>query len=254
MVSDQWSVATDHWPLLLFLAPADLHVEADNTVLVAVADEGNAAIDIVLPLNDLLRTLRNIGGVREGEVVGELLLDGDLRAVADGIGDGAESLRIDFNIAGAEQALEAAAGGVIDGLVEDEIAGLIGKHALAGLLLELRRLFVGAAQGEQSDDVGFRQGRLGPVVNVEAVGCANYGDVEIVVADMAGGLQVELGFDGNRVGESDVAALERKTDAVECGFTFKDIDTAENGGTRRRSAEAKIGVAGKAGNSGAVWT
>ena len=83
----------------LFLPPADLHVEADDAVLVAVADEGNAAIEIVLPLDDLLRTLRNVGGVREGEVIGELLLDGDLRAGADGIGFGGQSLRIDFDIA-----------------------------------------------------------------------------------------------------------------------------------------------------------
>ena len=70
---------------------------------------------------------------------------------------GGESLRVDFNIAGAEQALEAAAGGVIEGLVQDEIAGLIGKDALAGLLLELRGFLIGAAQREKGDDVGLRQ-------------------------------------------------------------------------------------------------
>src|ERR1700693_3124460 len=50
VVSGRWSVkeTIGYWPLLLFLTTADLRVEADYTVLVAVADEGNAAIDIVL--------------------------------------------------------------------------------------------------------------------------------------------------------------------------------------------------------------
>ena len=60
--SGQWSVvgyvnkttAADRWPLILLLAPADAHVEADHTVLVAGADKGNVTIHIVLPLNDLL--------------------------------------------------------------------------------------------------------------------------------------------------------------------------------------------------------
>ena len=75
-------LSSDLWPrsLLSFLAAADSHIEADDAVLVARADDRNVAIDIVLSLDDLLRTLRNIGGVGEGEVVGELLLDGNLRA------------------------------------------------------------------------------------------------------------------------------------------------------------------------------
>jgi len=35
---------------LLFLALANAHIEADNTVLVAVTDEGNVAIHVVLAL------------------------------------------------------------------------------------------------------------------------------------------------------------------------------------------------------------
>jgi hypothetical protein len=45
---------TGHRPLLSFPAVADAHVEADHPILVAVADEGNVAIHIVLPLDDLL--------------------------------------------------------------------------------------------------------------------------------------------------------------------------------------------------------
>jgi hypothetical protein len=186
-------------------------VEADYAVLIAGADDGKVAIDIVLALDDLLRTLRDIGGVGEGNVVGELLLDGDLRTAGGGIGFGSEALRIDFDIAGAEQALEAAAGSVIDGLVKDEIGGLIGKNALAGLPLELRGFIAGAAESEQGDDVGFRQRRFGAVVDVETViGRAGDGDVEIVIADVSGRLEIELGFDGHWIGEGDIAALEVK--------------------------------------------
>ena len=180
----------------------------------------------------------------------ELLLDGDLGAVADRIGFGGESLRIDFDVAGAEQTLEAAADGGVQCLAEDESAGLVGKDALAGLLLELRRLLVGAAESEESDDVGFGQGRFGPVVDVEPVGRTGHRDVEFVVANMAGGLQIELGLDGNRIGKRDIAALEREADAVESGLPFENIDPAEDGGTGHRAAEPKVGVAGKAGDSG----
>jgi hypothetical protein len=125
-----------------------------------------------------------------------------LRAVADGIGFGGESLRIDFDIAGAEQALESAARGVIEGLAENEGAGLIRKSALAGLFLELRRFSVGAAQGEESDDVRLRQRRLGTVVEVEAsVGRTGKSEIELVVADVSGCLEIELRFNGNRIGK-----------------------------------------------------
>src|SRR5258708_4157385 len=51
-------------PLMLFLPPADAHIEADHTVLVARAYRRNIAIEIVFALNDLLRTLRDVGAVR----------------------------------------------------------------------------------------------------------------------------------------------------------------------------------------------
>ena len=72
----------------LFLAAAHPQVKADHSVLISRADRRNAAIEIIFPLNDLLRTLGNIGGVGERNVVGELLLDRNLRAGADGIGLG----------------------------------------------------------------------------------------------------------------------------------------------------------------------
>ena len=41
----------------LFLSPADAQVEADHAVLVAQANDGDIAGDVVLHLNDLLRGL-----------------------------------------------------------------------------------------------------------------------------------------------------------------------------------------------------
>jgi hypothetical protein len=116
-----------------------LKVEADNTVLVARAYDRKVAIEIVLALDDLLRALRDIGGIGEGDVIGEFLLDGDLWAVTDGIGFGDESLGINLDIAGAEQPLEPAGHGTVQSLAQDKSGRLIGKSALAGLLLELCR-------------------------------------------------------------------------------------------------------------------
>lgn len=236
---------------LLLFAAANAHVEADYAVLIAIAHDGDAAIHIVLSLNNLLRALRNVGGVSEGDVVGELLLDGDLRSVADGIGFGGEPLRIDFDVAGAEEAIEAAADGGVQGLAEDERGGLIGEGRLARLFLKLGRFFVGAAEREKRDDVGFGQRRLRAVIETEAIGGSGDGDVEIVVADVSGGLKVELRLNGDGIGEGDVAALEGKSSAMECGLAFQNIDAAEYGGARDGTAQVKIGVSGEAGDCGA---
>src|SRR5438552_12057389 len=94
---------------ILFLLAADADVEADDTVLVAGADHGNVPRKEVLPLNDLLRALRDIGAVGERDVVGELLLDGDLRTAGGGVGLGGQALRVDLDAADAKEFLHAAA-------------------------------------------------------------------------------------------------------------------------------------------------
>ena len=62
--------------------------------------------------------------------------------------------------------------------------------------------------------------------------------------------KIELGFDGNRIGESNVATLQRKADAVESGFTFENVDAAEDRRTGHGAAKAQVGIAGKAGDRG----
>src|SRR5262245_39880316 len=68
----------------LLLALANFDVEADYAVLVAGADHGNIAGKIVFDLNNLLRCGRHVGAVGQGKVIGNLLLDGDLRAANGG--------------------------------------------------------------------------------------------------------------------------------------------------------------------------
>src|SRR5258708_38094246 len=89
----------------LFLPAADADVEADYAVLIAGANHRNATREKIFALDDLLRTLGNIGAVGERDVVGELLLDGDLRAARGRIGLGGRTLRNYLDTADAEKVL-----------------------------------------------------------------------------------------------------------------------------------------------------
>src|ERR1019366_308555 len=101
---------------ILFLALSNADIEAHHAVLIARAHHRNIAIDVVFALNDLLRTLRNVGAVSERDIIGELLLDGDLRTPRRGIGFRSQPLRIDLDPADSEKLLHAAAHSGIDRL------------------------------------------------------------------------------------------------------------------------------------------
>lgn len=122
---------------ILFLAPTDAHIEADHAILVSRADHRDIAREIVLSPDDLLRTLRDIGAIAEREVVGELLLDGDLRSASGWVGFGGESLRVDLDAADSKQALHAAGGGGVQRLVQNQGGSVTGKLRLTGFLLQL---------------------------------------------------------------------------------------------------------------------
>src|ERR1035438_9213305 len=77
--------------VILFLAAPNADIETDHAVLIARAHNRNIAVDVILALNNLLRTLRNVGAVGESNVIGELLLDGDLRAPRRGIRFGGQA-------------------------------------------------------------------------------------------------------------------------------------------------------------------
>ena len=104
----------------LLLLAADSNIEADYAVLVAGSDRRNVAREVILALNDLLRALRDIGAVSQRDVIGKLLLNGDLGSSGRGIGFRGQALRIDLDAAGAKQLLDTAAYGGIDRLVDDQ--------------------------------------------------------------------------------------------------------------------------------------
>src|SRR5258708_29269021 len=148
----------------LFLLAADADVEADYAVLIAGANHRNATREKIFALDDLLRTLGNIGAVGERDVVGELLLDGDLRAARGRIGLGGQALGIDLDPADAEKFLHTAARGGVDRLIDDHGRCLIGEGRSTGLLLQLLGVFAGAAGRYQRDNVRLWQSALGGVV------------------------------------------------------------------------------------------
>ena len=106
------------------------------------------AVDGDFSLDQLLAGGVDVGGVGEGEVAAELLLDDD---AGGGVAEGAEVVGIDFDGAGAEEFLDAAAYGGVEGSAEQGIGGGIG----AGLFLLLgidALLIFSASEGEEGDD------------------------------------------------------------------------------------------------------
>src|SRR3984885_10034201 len=95
--------------IILFLALSNADVEADHAVLIPRAHHRNVAIDVVFALNDLLRTLRHVRAVSKRNVIGELLLDGDLWALRCGVGFRGQPLWIDLDAADSTQLLHATA-------------------------------------------------------------------------------------------------------------------------------------------------
>src|SRR6266536_1061813 len=122
---------------VLFPAASNPHIEADHAILIARTHNRNVPINVVLALDNLLRTLRYIGAVTESNVVRELLLDGDLRAARGWIGFRGQHLRIDLDPADSKKFLHAAAHRRVDRLVDDQGGCLVIEQTLAGLLLQL---------------------------------------------------------------------------------------------------------------------
>src|SRR5579872_6251671 len=134
-VSPEEFMGKNLFQTILFLALSNADIKADYAVLIARAHHRNITIHVVFALNDLLRTLRDVGAVGERKVIGELLFDGDLRASRCGIGFRSQPLRIDLDAADSKELLHAAADRGVNRLIDDQVRGFIGKDTLARLLL-----------------------------------------------------------------------------------------------------------------------
>ncbi len=115
------------------------------------------------------------------------------------------------------------------------------------LLLVDLRLFLGAAEREQGEDVGLGERRLGAVGGLEVGGGAVQADGDVVVLHAGGGVEVDDGVDADRVGEVDVAALQLVLGAGEGGGAVGDLDAAEDGGFGDGAADGEVDGAGELG-------
>lgn len=141
--------------------------------------------DVVLGLDDLLRGLRDLGGVSEGKVVGDLLFDRDRRCRAGRRGLRVQPLGVNFDAADAKKPLGSVAEGGIQGLAENQVGGLLAKAGLRGTG-KRARFTLCAAQGEQRDNVGVGQRRLGAIGEVELLRRSIHAERDVIVADMGG--------------------------------------------------------------------
>ncbi len=114
------------------------------------------------------------------------------------------------------------------------------------LLVELR-FFLGAAEREQVEDVGFGERRLGAVGGLQVAGGAVQADGDVVGFDAGRGVEVDDGVDADGVGEVDVAALELVLGAGEGGAAVGDLDAAEDGGLGDGAADGEVDRAGELG-------
>src|SRR5215472_4501973 len=235
---------------ILFLAASQFHVEADYPVLVTSTHNRKIAVDIVLGLNNLLRALRYVGAVGQREVVGELLLNRDLRTAGRGVGLRRQTLRINLNPADSKQFLQAIADSGIKRLVDDEVRRLIIEQRLTGLLLQLFGLFTGSSQSPQRDDVRFRERRLRPVIDVKPVRRSSNRQIEIVIANVRRGLQVDLRLDRNRICKRDVAPLQTELNSVERRVPFQNVGAPQYAWACHRSTQTQIGITRQPRNGG----
>jgi len=111
-----------HGNLLLSLADSD--VEADYPVLITHRHDRDIAGQVVLDLDNLLRSLGDVSGVGKGQVVLYLLLYGHRRTRLRGRRFSGQALGINLDAADAEQLLYPVTYGGIERCTEDRTGGL----------------------------------------------------------------------------------------------------------------------------------
>src|SRR5258708_4976873 len=98
----------------------DLQHQAEDARFVAYRQQGNALRDIHLRLNQLLRSRIHVGRVRNLNIAGDVLLNGD---PGTRTAYGADVGRIDLDTASAEELLHPAADGSIESAAQERIGG-----------------------------------------------------------------------------------------------------------------------------------
>src|SRR5579885_2240323 len=221
---------------------ADFDVDAEGAVLVAEGDDGDVAVDVVFDLDDLLLGGGDIGFVGDGEIAGDLLLDGDAGAgvLVGGGGAEADKAGIDAEAGDAKEAFEAAADLAGDGFGEEGggAGGILGAAGAGGADGGFAG---GLAEGEEGDDIAGGKGRIGAIGESELAGGTAEIEGDFILLNGGDGFDVEDGVDAEGVGKIEVAAIDGIAIAGELEIAGEDVNVAEENGVLPGAADAKLG-------------
>jgi hypothetical protein len=130
---------------------------AEDARFITKGNHGDGLRDIHLGLDKLLRGGIDVSGVGELNITRNILLHCDAGARG---ANAADISRIDLNAASAKEPFHPAADRSIESASQQRIGSGVSADGL--LLLRVQRLlFLGAAQGQQGNDVGLGQRGLG---------------------------------------------------------------------------------------------
>src|ERR1035441_1325779 len=150
---------------------------------------------------------------------------------------------VNLDGAAAEELADAVADGCVQCATEQRAGGGIGALLHLLLLVELRFL-LGAAEGEQREDVGFAEWRFGAVGGLEIAHGALQADRDVVGFHARCGVDVDGRIDAHRIAEVDVPALQLVLGAGKGGASVRDLNATENGGLRDGAADGEVNGAG----------
>src|SRR5579863_7085779 len=216
----------------------EFDIEAVGAVYVAEEDDREVSFYVVFDLDQLLLIGSGVGRICDGEVAGDLLLDGDASGGVRFRG-GAGEERVHAEVADAEKVFDAAAQAAGDGFGE-ECSGAVVLSAAGG---GAQRAFLpGAADGEKRDDIGIGKRRIGTIAEGKFAGAAGKIDGDLILADGGGGFDIEFGIELEGVREIDVAARESESVAAEIHFAAEQVNMAEQDGTIPGAAQMQVAI------------
>ena len=99
-----------------------------------------------------------------------------------------------------------------------------------------------AAHGEQRDDIGGLQRRIGPIGEIQLVQRPRKADVHRDAAHLCGQVHVDHRLNLGRIVEIDFAAIDAVLVAEELDLTGVDGDVAQQNGTIGGAAQTQVGI------------